>query len=127
MMRWSFQELHGCVAGRAERDPERLGELVQLRAPLAHPGGRFGEVLAAARSNLDLRRDQLADEVLLERGSLRGRLQLLEAVRQLERLWIEDRELLLDRDREVRGRSRTARARKRSGPQGSGAARPPRG
>src|SRR5439155_21542508 len=44
------------------------------------------------------------DEVRLEVGAGGRGLQLLEAVRQRERLGIEDRELLLDRDREVRRR-----------------------
>jgi hypothetical protein len=39
--------------------------------------------------------------VRLELGALRGCFQLLEAVRQRERLRVEDRELLLDGDREV--------------------------
>ena len=59
---------------------------------------RLGEVGAAAGAHLDLGGDQLADEVRLELGAARRRLQLLEAVDELERLGVEERELLLDRD-----------------------------
>src|SRR5207344_709582 len=45
-----------------------------------------------------------ADEMRLERRARRGRLQLLEAVRQRQRCRVEDRELLLDSDGEVGGR-----------------------
>ena len=39
--------------------------------------------------------------MLLERSPSRGRLDVLEAVREIERLGVDDRELLLDGDREV--------------------------
>ena len=88
-------------AGRAESEAEPVRELLQLGAALRDQGGHVGEGLAAACSDLDLRRDQLTDEVRLELGALGGGLQLLEAVRQREALRVEDRELLLDRNREV--------------------------
>ena len=47
-------------------------------------------------------------------GAARRRLEVLEAVDQLERAGVEDRELLLDREREVGRRSRTRRARTRA-------------
>ena len=88
-------------AGAAERDPERVGEVEELCAPLAHGHGSLGKVLAPAGTDLDLGGDQLPDQVLLERRPFRCVLQLLEAVRELERLGVEDGELLLDGDREV--------------------------
>ena len=66
MIRWSCQRLHGCVPVRASATPTGR-ELGQLRPPLAHPLRRLGERLAPAGAHLDLGRDQLADEVLLER------------------------------------------------------------
>src|SRR5439155_17730113 len=81
---------------------DRVRELVELRSSLGHLLRRLGERLGAACSHLYLRRDQLPDDVLLERRPLRRSLQLLEAVAQLERLAVEDRGLLLHRDREVR-------------------------
>ncbi len=88
-------------ARSGERDAERIGELEKLRAALPEPGCGPLEVVAAAGADLDLGGDQLADEVRLERRVLRSRLELFEAVRQRQRLGIEDGELLLDRDREV--------------------------
>ena len=58
-------------AGRAERDPEPVRELGQLGAPLAQRLRRLGEALAAAGLDLDLGRDQLADEMRLELGAAR--------------------------------------------------------
>ena len=55
-------------AGRAELEPEVVGELGELRAALAHRFGGLGEGLAAAGPDLDLRGDQLADEMRLELG-----------------------------------------------------------
>ena len=60
----------GMRSRRGEPDPERLDEGVQLRAALRHRGGDLGEGLAAAGLDLDLRGDQLADEVRLERRPL---------------------------------------------------------
>src|SRR5690349_14248550 len=88
-------------ADAGERDPKSPRELVELNAALADLRGRLGKAFAATGSHLDLRGDQLADEVLLERGSLRRRLQLLEPVRQRQRLGVEDGELLFDREGEV--------------------------
>ena len=85
----------------AEQDVEAPGELEELAPPLGHGGGGFGERPALAGADLDLGRDQLADEVLGERRPLGARLQLLEAVDELQRGRVEDRELLLDRHREV--------------------------
>src|SRR5262249_33933928 len=88
-------------SGRRKRDVEAAGELGQLLTPLDHRAGGLREVVAPARLGLSLGHDQLAAEMLVELGA-RGRLlQLLEAVRQLQGLGIEERELLFDRDREV--------------------------
>ena len=84
-----------------KRDSEAAGELLELCAPLADLHCRLGEARATARSDLDLGRDQLADEVLFERRPLRRGLELLEAVGETEGLRIENRELLLDRKGEV--------------------------
>ena len=102
----------GVRPGRAEEQAHRLGERLELRAPLGHRAGNVGEGLLAPRPDLDLGGDELADEVLLERGAARRSLDVLEPVREVERLRIEDRELLLDRDREVgRGLELLARTR----------------
>ena len=58
-------------ARRAEREPERLDELAQLRAPLDHRARHVRERLAATRLDLHLGRDQLADEVLARAASRR--------------------------------------------------------
>ena len=89
--------------GRAEREPERLDEGRQLRAPLGERGRDVGERLLLAGLHLDLGRDQLADEVRLEDRALRRGLDLLEPVHEVEGLGVEERELLLDRDGEVLG------------------------
>ena len=74
--------------------------------------GGVGERVAAPGADLDLGGDQLAHEVRLELRSLRRVLEFLEAVDEVERLGIEERELLLDGDREVRhGVERLARER----------------
>ena len=101
MIRCSCHGLHGCVPVAPSATPSLVGELVQLLAALAEPRRGLVEGVAAAGADLDLGGDQLADEVLLERRALRRGLQVLEAVGQVERLGIEDGELLLDRDREV--------------------------
>jgi hypothetical protein len=82
--------------------PGRQGE--QARARLALPGHRVAEGLAAARADLDLALDQLAgDRLRQHRVLLREVAELLEAVVERVRLRVEDRELLLDPDREVGG------------------------
>ena len=88
-------------AGAGKGDSERLGQLAQLGAALAEQHGGLLESLAAAGADLDLGRDQLADEMRLERGALRGGLQLFESVRERERLGVEDGELLLHGNGEV--------------------------
>src|SRR5580765_3877356 len=86
---------------RGKADTESVGELAELRTPLRHQLDYFAEVRATPGLYLDLGCDQLADEVLVERRSSRSSLELLEAVRQLERVGIEDCELFLHGNREV--------------------------
>ena len=73
MIRWSCQRLQGWVPVAAEPDAEAIGKSRQLRTPLAHPFRGLREVRAASRPDLDLGRDQLADEVLVDVGSLARR------------------------------------------------------
>ena len=87
--------------GRAERDAERPGERPELRPPLPHLLRGLGEALAASGANLHLGGDQLADQVLVHRRARCGRLQVLETVDERERLRVEDRELLLDGERQI--------------------------
>ena len=91
-------------ARRTEQEPHRLDEPLELRSALRHGGRNIRERLLLAGANLHLGGDELAHEVLLERRPTRGRLHVFEAVREVERVRIEDRELLLDGHREV-GRS----------------------
>ena len=86
---------------RRDRNVALRDELLQLVAALDHRVGDLREIVAASGLDLDLGRDQLADEMVVELGAGRRGLHLLEPVRQLERLGIEQRELLLDRDGEV--------------------------
>src|SRR6266404_1806144 len=89
-------------ARRREADAERVGHAAQLDATLADLLCRLREGVAAAGAHLDLGRDQLADEVRLEGGPLRRRLHLFEAVDEVERRRIEERELFFHGDGEVR-------------------------
>ena len=91
----------GVGSGTRERDVEAVGELGQLLPARGHPLRCLPERGAAPGLDLDLGRDQFADEVLVDLAAGRGPLELLEAVRQLERVRIEQRELLLHGDREV--------------------------
>src|SRR5262249_11356488 len=91
----------GMRAGCRQADADRVRELEQLRTALADLRGHLVERVAAAGADLDLRGDQLADEMLLERRALRRCLKLLEAIGEVESLRVEDGELLLDGDREV--------------------------
>ena len=88
-------------AGAAEPNSEPVRESAELRPPLGDARDDLGEGVTPARPDLDFRGDQLTDEMLLELGALGESLELLEAVRQRERLRVEDRELLLDGDGEV--------------------------
>ncbi len=87
--------------GGAERDAELVRQLTQLGSALGDPRHDFSEGLAPPGPDLDLRCDQLADEIRLELGALRGCFEVLETVRERQGLGVEDRELLLDGDREV--------------------------
>src|SRR5207249_1366900 len=103
----------GVRAGRGERDPARFGERAELLPALAEQRGGVGEGVAAPGADLDLGGDQLADEVRLELRPPRRVLELLEAVDEVERLGVEEGELLLDGDGEIGNRVEGfARARK---------------
>jgi hypothetical protein len=91
-------------SGGAEQEAHRLDERLQLPAALGHRAGHVGEGLLPPRPDLDLGSDQLADEMLLESGSARSGLHVLEPIREVERRRVEDGELLLDGDGEVRRR-----------------------
>lgn len=90
--------------GGAEGQAHAADELEQARPALALPGHRLGEALRAAGADLDLGRDQLAGRRLGQQVVLlTGGVDLLEAVLQLQRGRVEDRELLLESDREIGG------------------------
>jgi hypothetical protein len=99
--------LPGAPRMRARGGEERVtvgGELEQAGPCLALARDRVGQVLAAPRADLDLRLDQLAGHGLGQDLVLgRGGLQLGKAMFEGHRPRIEDRELLLDPDREVAG------------------------
>jgi hypothetical protein len=93
----------GVRAGGGEQRVRPPGEREQARARVALPRDRVGEALAAAGADLDLGADQLARDGLGQhRVLLRETAQLLEAVVEGQRPWVEDGELLLEPDREVR-------------------------
>ena len=89
-------------AGRTEQRVVTGRQREQAGARLALLGHRVGERFPAPGADLDLGLDQLAghglgeDRVVLSRGA-----QLLEALVERERSRIENRELLLEPDREV--------------------------
>src|SRR5581483_7740514 len=91
----------GVGAGGAELEPELAREGLELPAPSRHTRRRLGEVRALPRPHLRLRGDQLPDQVVVDLGAGGRGLQLLEPVDEVERLRVEQRELLLDGDGEV--------------------------
>ena len=93
MIRCSCHGDHGCVPVAPKRDSERIDDGLQLRPALGHCSRDVGKRLAAPGLDLDLRRDQLSDDMRLERRSLRGGLHLLEAVDEAQRRRIEEGEL----------------------------------
>ena len=85
-----------------EGKPHPLGEREQPRPMLALKLHRPGEALRAPGADLDLRGDQLPGRRLGQQLVLQaGGVEVLEAVAQVEALRIDDRELLLEADREV--------------------------
>jgi hypothetical protein len=89
-------------AGRAEGGALALGQGEEPPPVLALAGERVLDVLAAARGDLDLRGDQLArDRGGQQRVGLGGLAQLVEAPYHVQRLGVEDRELLLEPDGQV--------------------------
>ena len=101
MMRCFFQSAQGCVPVAPSRSPIGSTSDWSCARRSAIAAGNVGEALLPTGADLHFRRDELADEVLLERRPARRGLDVLEAVREVERLRIDDRELLLDGDREV--------------------------
>ena len=78
------------------------GESEKLVAAFDLAFDRFAHRLGPARTDLDLRSDQLAGGGLTEdRIRLGGLVQLGETVGEIERAGIDDRELLFETDREV--------------------------
>ena len=104
-------------AGRAELRAARAGQREQRTPALALAMHRIDEVRAGARDDLDLGGDQLTGDVLVQErvGQRRRVAELLEARRKVERLAVEDRELLLETDGQVSDASEGLdRARSRS-------------
>ena len=94
----------GMGPGRPQRQPHAGDQLEQPRPALALAHDRLGEARGAPGADLDLGGDQLAGGRLGQQlVLLAGRLEVLETVRQLEADGIEDRELLLEPNREVGG------------------------
>jgi hypothetical protein len=88
--------------GRGQRQPLPVDQAEQAPAPLALQLCRLTEALGPARADLDLGGDQLAGGRLgQDLVALAGGVELLEAVLELERRRVDDRELLLEPDREV--------------------------
>ena len=110
MMRWSCHGLHGCVPVAPSRDAERVGELEQL--------GRRSPTRAAASANVSQRpvRTSTSEAISSPTRCSSSSVPCAAAcssskrLRERERLRIEDRELLLDREREVLPSSNASRA-----------------
>jgi hypothetical protein len=89
-------------AGGAERQAHPADQLEQPLPPLTLLRDRLGEALGPPGADLDLGRDQLAGRRLGQQLVLLTlRVDVLEAVLQLQGRRVEDRELLLEPDREV--------------------------
>jgi hypothetical protein len=89
-------------AHRSQSEAHPLDQVEEPVAPVALPCYRVAEALCPSRPDLDLGGDQLAGRGIRQHlVSLTGGVDLLEAVLQLERYRIEDRELLLEADCEV--------------------------
>jgi hypothetical protein len=92
----------GAGGRQGQAHPLRHGE--KPLPPLALAGDGIREALASPRADLDLRGDQLTgDRVDQQLVPPAGLAQVLEAMLELERLGVDDRELLLDPDGEVSG------------------------
>ena len=92
----------GVGAGGGQQGPLLAGHAEQASPGLALSCEGVSQVLAPPRPDLDLRPDQLAGHRLGQHGIALGRVpQLVEALRQRQRVRVEDPELLLDADRVV--------------------------
>ena len=97
----SHQGDQGCVPQAASATPIASASSSRARRRSSEHARGLGKRLAAARLDLDLRRDQLARRVLAERRRVGARLQLGETVDEAVRLGVDDLELLLDREGEI--------------------------
>src|SRR5262249_10075595 len=86
----------GVRPGRAQFDAESVSESPELGPSLADPGRGLREGRASSGTDLDLGRDQLADQMRLELGAPRPLLELPETIHERERVRAEGRELVLD-------------------------------
>jgi hypothetical protein len=94
----------GVRPGRCQPDAALRREAEEAQAGVVLPGDRVGEGRPLSRPDLDLGRDQLSgDRVRERRVRAGGILELFEPLDEVERVGIEDLELLLDPDREVLG------------------------
>ena len=92
----------GMGAHRSQGQSHLVGDPEQPLAPRALPSRGVGEGLAPPRTDLDLGVDQFAlDRVGELRIAQAGLLHLLEPMLEIEDGGVQDRELLLDPDREV--------------------------
>ena len=103
MIRWSFQFAHGCEPVAPSASPSGSTRPTSWSRRSAISRGHVRERVDLAGLDLGLGRDQLAGEVALGLGAGRGGLHVLEAVDEVERDGVEQRELFLDCDGEVGG------------------------
>src|SRR5262249_15190280 len=89
-----------CPRG-AQRDRKRLDDRCELCPPFRHPCWHLRKARAAPGLDLDLGRDQLADEMWVDGRSARRGLDVLEPVHEVERGRVEEGEFLLYRHREI--------------------------
>ena len=102
MMRWSCQGLHGWAPVAPSAMPCDRREREQAAAALVLALECVGEVRALAGTDLDLGGDQLTgDRAGQHVVAVPPSAQRLERVDQGQRLGVEQRELLLEPDREV--------------------------
>ena len=87
-------------AGDRHDGSEPCGEVADREASAGQLGGRRRKAGVRAGLELDLAGDELTLQVPRQRVRRRGH-ELLEAVRELQGLRIEDLQLLLDPDRQI--------------------------
>ena len=101
MIRCSCHGLHGCVPVDAERDAERIGERAKLRAALADALAQSANV--SQRPVRTSTSEAISSPTRCGSSSVPAAAACTSSKRfdELERRGVEERELLLDRDREV--------------------------